>query len=195
MSRRALFRHSATLFLLCTAVLSTHWFYPSQKTLETRMPTDVVLKDFGRFVCSDSNYSLEIVPEPSGSTSINVLRNGQRGVFATEPYPVFETGARMNEDWFLAMDQYKRIWIYVGASSDDNGRPIPSVFMHGATFDESGNIKTATSEVSRTGDWTGVPQEFLTQVRASASQLIEQVPAISPAFTAERLSALDASLR
>ena len=195
MSRRMMFRIFASFSLFCLIAFVSYWCYPSQGTRSKPMPTDIVVKDYGRFVSSECRYSLEIVPEPAGSTSISVMRNGEGGALATDAYPVFETGAHRNEDWFVAMDRYLRFWIYVGPSTDGLGRQTPSVYVHGATFDESGNLKTSTCEVSRTGDWVGVPQAFLACLQASNFQWVEHLPTTSPAFTAQRQSKLEAARR
>lgn len=146
-----------------------------------------VLDDLGIYACGDGKYSLEIASTPFKATSINVVADD-----GYSTYPVFSTGA-MSEEWFASMDQYQRIWIFIGASSDKGGRQDAVVFMHGLEF-RDGQIKAVCAEVTKTGNWTGVPEEFLLRVRKASPQLISQIPSAASTFSPEQHSRLLAQL-
>jgi hypothetical protein len=146
-----------------------------------------VFDDIGSFACGDGRFSLNIASMPSGATSISVVVDD-----GSSTYPVFETGAK-NEEWFVSMDQYQRIWIFIGASSDKSGRQEPVVFMHGLKF-RDGEIKTVISEVTRSGDWSGVPEEFLLHVRKASPQFMSHIPSVASTFPPEQHSRLLAQL-
>lgn len=189
MSRRSMFLLFALGSLVFAAGLWRTHYAPSKTPTRIQAQAGTVFNDLGTFACGDSRYLLDITSMPSGSTTIKVVVD--RG---SSKQSVFVTGARRNEEWFVATDQYERMWIFVGVSSDDRGRQTPSVYMYGLAFDDDGRIGTMCSEVSRTGDWGGVPEEFLLRVRHATRQLIPKVPSVAPVLTSDRESRLIAEL-
>lgn len=188
MSRRTKFLLSIFLGCLALAIpLSFVLRMPRRAQPGMQAVAGSVFNDLGSFACGDGRYALEIASMPTGATSIKVVADD-----GYSTYPVFSTGAK-NEEWFVSMDQYQRIWIFIGESTDRGGRQEPVVFMHGPVFRDD-QIKTVTSEVSRSGDWSGVPEEFLLRVRKASPQLMLQIPSVASTFLPEQHSRLLAQL-
>ena len=188
MSRRTKFLLSIVGCLALAIALSLALRTPRRAQPRMQVVEGRVFDGLGTFACGDGRYALDIVSMPSGATSISVVVDDE-----SSAYPVFETEAK-NEEWFVAMDQYERIWIFVGASSDTGGRQEPAVFMHGLAFDNDGQTRTVCSQVSRTGNWSGVPEEFLLRVRKASPRLVSPIPSIAPTFKPEQKSRLLAQL-
>lgn len=187
MSRRTKFLLSITGCLALAIALSLALRTPRNAQPRMQVEEGRVFDDLGTFACGDGRFALNIASMPSGATSISVVVDD-----GSSTYPVFETGAK-NEEWFVSMDQYQRIWMFIGASSDKGGRQEPVVFMHGLEF-RDGEIKTVISEVTRSGDWSGVPEEFLLRVRKASPQFMSQIPSVASTFPPEQHSRLLAQL-
>ncbi len=187
MSSRTKFLLSIVGCLALAIALSFALRVPQHVQPRMQLVEGRVFDDLGTFACGDGRYAMKIASTPSGAIIINVVADD-----GYSTYPVFSTGAK-NEEWFVSMDQYQRIWIFIGASSDKSGRQDPVVFMHGLELRDR-QIKTVTSEVTKSGDWNGVPEEFLLRVRKASPQLMAQIPSVPSTFPPEQHSRLLAQL-
>jgi hypothetical protein len=156
-----------------------------------------VLKELGHFDFCDGKYSVEIASLPSGKTSLSILRNQRQGRGAVDSYPVFKIGGiPSTNDWFVSLDEFKRLWIFVGPSSegDETSRnPYTVVYLFGHAFDQNGKLAHRTEQVSITGNWAGVPGDFLSRVHSSLSRLddLKLGPPQTPrGFTPDELKAV-----
>jgi len=163
--------------LLALTIPLILWNVSPRTAVHKPIPFDDLITEVGRYSI-DENHFLDIERREPNEIVIRVFAQPKVGFFKSEPYWTFHTGTRFKEEWYIAVDQYNRIWIYVGAST--LGREVPSVYLDGYSFNTNGKLCRMTEEVSRTGRWDGVPQILLSRIHASPHAFSGTVPHSSP---------------
>jgi hypothetical protein len=183
-------RSRATLSLVvivCTCALLTILFLVWN--LPPRLRSQQVVSQPGTYRFPTGNNSIQVAKDQSGNLTITVHRQGMRFYFFpftySEPPITFES----EREWFLTVDRYQRLWVYHGhwdriwgeLRQMPSGGTIPyapAVLLHGSFCLKNGALVSGSSVVTETGDWAGVPAEFLARIRKSGNVKWGKVPAI-----------------
>lgn len=150
------------------------------RNLPPRLNSQQVVSTPGTYRFPTGHQAIQVAKDHLGNITITVHRQGTRLFFLpftyTEPPITFES----EREWFLSVDRYQRLWVFHGHWDREWGesRQMPSggtipygpaVLLHGPFFQKDGALVSGSCVVTETGDWAGVPAEFLARIRNSGN--------------------------
>ena len=156
-----------------------------------------------------SGSTLKIAEDDAGNVHVTVRQKSTR--FYCIPYFYSDriTVFGSERDWFASVDEYDRIWVYHGHWDRKWGelRKMPSggtvpyapaVLRDGLAFYAPNRLGRGSEVVTATGNWAGVPQEFLNRIPDRNGAQWGNVPAIpktAPKFTKQQEMQMASRLR
>ncbi|MEP3478731.1 MAG: hypothetical protein ABJZ55_05745 [Fuerstiella sp.] len=169
-----------------------------------------IVEDCGKFRFPRGNRTLHLSEDDHSNVHIAVhVRSSVVCCvpFTTIPYRTVpwesvehEVVVESEREWFASVDRYDRLWVYYGRWDKQWGnlrklpgggtRPYaPAIIMHGLSFLRSGGLTVHGQVVSDTGDWGGVPADFLKRVQEATELETDEkcvIPATPPTFTSQQ---------
>lgn len=207
-------RHTlaAGVSVIALVVLAALTLFPGEEKAAVELPqltAGQIVQATGKLRLPSGKRWLEVAEDDTGNVHIEVHRDSTvvrcipftRIPYHTSPWAYVETSVviESERDWFVCVDQYDRLWVYYGRWDKQWGKLRelscgstrsypPDVLRLGMSFLPSGDITPLSREVvTATGDWVGVPAEFLRRVqRATKSEPAFPAPSQSPKFTPEQ---------
>ena len=163
-----------------------------------RLQPGQIVEEFGTFRSPRGHFGVKISETTPGIISVTRLRAKPWLYFFTTYEQERPHDFDAERDWFVSFDNYDRLWTFRGKWDVSRGRPrrLPSggsvpyyqaVSMTGFWFTPSRLVR-GSNVVSHTGQWTGVPAEFLERIPGKGDEVwggsgIRPIPIDSPPFT------------
>ena len=190
-------------FALLTIFLFLVWNLPP------RLNSQQVVSQLGTYRFPTGNNSIQVAKDQSGNLTITVHRQGTRFYFFPFTYSERPITFESEREWFISVDRHQRLWVFHGhwdrkwgeSRRMPSGGTIPNgpaVLQHGSFFLKNGALVNGSSVVTETGDWAGVPAEFLARIRNSNNVKWGKAPAIPdspPPLTRRQETQLSGGLR
>ena len=177
-------------------------------TLPPKLTAGRVIDSVGTFRFPDGRSRLKIIQTDDGFVQFTVLRPVTKYYVLTTFVPGYQTSIDMRRDWFAAVDEYRRFWLFQGRWDPRRGtsRRLPgggfaqhvqTVLFEGAWFLPNGDLVSGTNVASSTGDWAGVHPAFFDRIPGKTLPVWGQdavIPAAPVSFTNLQLRAISKHL-
>jgi hypothetical protein len=195
------------IFLAASAVcVIATLFFVFVLRLPRRLNPGQVVDQIGTYRFPSGGRQLEIVKTDDGHLEVMTKWPDKRWW----PLPTWGRTSVGNFDverqWFISVDECKRLWLFVGPWDPQWGRPrklssggsashVPTVLMEGKWFLPDGSVVSGSNDVSMSGDWTGVPAEFFDRIPGKSMPVwgnIPKIPVLPASFTERQMQQLAA---
>jgi len=176
---------------------------------ENGLRPNQVVDSFGSYSLPNGRDRIAISKTPEGNVRVTFFHPQRKYYFLKTFFPRTLMEFEAERDWFLSVDDYDRIWLFIGRWDPKWGelRTLPSggtipyraaVLMDGSWFDGTGQILNGGMVVSATGDWTGVPSEFFDRIPSKDKSewgMVRFIPASPPPFSEQQKLELISELK
>ena len=182
----------------------------SERNTTVQLQNNRVFAEFGRFQYGDGKYLLTTAKEPDGKILFSIAQRRRTILGRAAADLLGELHIPSHCDWFISLDEFERVWLFVGPSLEqgqDTMRSPCIVYLYGRTFDANGELHYSIQNIAGTSDgvkvfgtqvWAGVPASFLARVHhqvPAGTQLKAALPELPPEFTAQQMSPIASAVR
>ncbi len=149
----------------------------------------------GTYRLQNGDRTLEIEKDETGEMNAAIRSPATRPLFPFTKIAFLNVQYRRNEsqvgfdgrcEWVVSVDEYNRLWVCVSSRTSR----VPIVSVHGLLPQQSGTLVKGFEVVTSTGNWTGIPEQFLKRIRDTYNAEDGMFPEKPPEFTAEQVRLL-----